>query len=106
MGRSSLIEELHALVDEDPAAALARIPELGDSPEEAFASAAILIDSGGHLGDFTAVSNGVEILEELPKMAEPDPGLAYNLANGLQNRARLIYGPSSPYCGQSFEDHF
>jgi len=102
----SLIDELHALVDEDPAAALARIHELGDSPEEAFASAAILIDCGGHLGDFRAVSRGVEILEELRKNAEPDPGLAYNLANGLQTRARLIHGPSSPYCGQSFEDHF
>lgn len=106
MARSSLIEELHALVDDDPAAALARIDELGDSPEEAFASAAILIDCGGHLGDFIAVNKGVEILEELRKNAKPDPGLVYNLANGLQTRARLIYGPSSPYGGQSFEDHF
>lgn len=47
MDKGALIEELHALLDEDPAAALARIPELGDSPEEAFASAAILIDGGG-----------------------------------------------------------
>lgn len=106
MGISALIGELHALVDEDPAAALARIPELGDSREEAFASAAILIDGGGYLGNFTAVNQGVEILEELHRNAKPDPGLAYNLANGLQTRARLIYGPPSPYCGQSFEDHF
>lgn len=106
MGKSSLIEELHVLVDEDPAVALARISELGDSPEEAFASAAILIDGGGYLGDFAAVNQGVEILEKLRRNAEPNPGLAYNLANGLQTRARLIYGPSSPYCGQSFEDHF
>lgn len=106
MGKSSLIEELHVLVDEDPAVALARISELGDSPEEAFASAAILIDGGGSLGDFAAVNQGVEILEKLRRNAEPNPGLAYNLANGLQARARLIYGPSSPYCGQSFEDHF
>lgn len=106
MEKGSLINELHALMDEDPAAALARIPELGDSPEEAFASAAILIDGGGYLGNFVAVNEGVEILEELRRNAKPDPGLAYNLANGLQTRARLIYGPSSPYCGQSFEDHF
>lgn len=106
MEKGSLINELHALMDEDPAAALARIPELGDSPEEAFASAAILIDGGGYLGNFVAVNEGVEILEELRRNAKPDPGLAYNLANGLQTRARLIYGPSSPYSGQSFEDHF
>ncbi|MFW2545405.1 LA2681 family HEPN domain-containing protein [Primorskyibacter sp. 2E107] len=106
MERRSLIEELHALADEDPAAALARIRELGDSAEEAFASAAILIDCGGHLGNSIAINRGVEILEELRKDSEPDPGLAYNLANGLQTRARLVYGPCSPYFGQSFEDHF
>ncbi len=101
-----LIEELHALAGENPSAALLRVSELGDSSEEAFASAAILIDCGGHVGDFAAVNLGVTKLETLRKIARPDPGLAYNLANGLQTRARLTYGPSSPYCGQSFEDHF
>lgn len=106
MGPSSLIDELNALVDQDPAVALARIHELRDSPEEVFASAAILIDAGGRLVDYIAVNKGVKVLEELRKIAKPDPGLAYNLANGLQTRARVVYGPSSPYCGQSFEDLF
>lgn len=106
MERHALIEKVHALADEDPAAALALACELGDSPEEAFASSAIFIDCGGYLDNFIAVTRGVEILEELRKNAEPDPGLAYNLANGLQTRARLVYGPCSPYFGQSFEDHF
>ncbi len=82
-------------MDEDPAAALARIPELGDSPEEAFASAAILIDGGGYLGNFVAVNEGVEILEELRRNAKHDPGLAYNLANGLQKRGDGITVPMS-----------
>ncbi len=103
---SEPIEALNELAAEDPAAALERLDELGDSPEEAFASAAILIDCGGHLGRFEAVNKGVEILEGLLDIAKPDPGLVYNLANGLQTRARLTYGPPSPFCGQTFEDHF
>lgn len=104
--KAQLIEELTTLADENPSAALARASELGESPAEAFAAAAILIDCGGHLEDLAAVNEGVMTLQGLRKNAKPDPGLAYNLANGLQSRARITYGPSSPFCGQSFEDHF
>jgi tetratricopeptide (TPR) repeat protein len=103
---AQMIEELTTLADENPSAALARVSELGESPAEAFAAAAILIDCGGRLESLATVDKGVKTLEALRKNAKPDPGLTYNLANGLQSRARLTYGPSSPFCGQSFEDHF
>lgn len=103
---AQMIEELTTLADENPSAALARVSELGESPAETFASAAILIDCGGRLENLATVDKGVKTLEALRKHAKPDPGLSYNLANGLQSRARLTYGPSSPFCGQSFEDHF
>lgn len=79
MEKNVHIEELHALVCENPSAALARLHEPGNRHEEVFASAAILIDGDGHLGDFEAVNKGVEILKGLHKIAESDPGLYYNV---------------------------
>lgn len=53
--KAQMIEELTTLADENPSAALARVSELGESPAETYASAAILIDCGGRLENLATV---------------------------------------------------
>ncbi len=100
------IDQLYKLRNENPQAALMLLSELGSSPEEKVAAAVVLVDCGDAMNDLESVSQGVEILDQLVKSAKPDSALSYNLANGLQVRARLRYGPSSPVTGQAFEDRF
>ncbi len=103
---STKIERLYKLRNEDPHAAILFLNQLEDSPDEKVAAAIVLVDCGGAINDVTLVSQGVEIFEELMKIDKPDPALSYNLANGLQLRSRLGYGPMSPVAGQAFEDRF
>lgn len=103
---SEKINQLYKLRNEDPLAALSFLSELGGSPEEKFASAVVLVDCGDAVNDLAAVSKGVGVFEEIIKIAEPNSGLFYNLANGLQVRSRLGHGPLSPVAGQAFEDRF
>lgn len=100
------IDQLNKLRDNDPIAALSLLSEIGDSPEEKLASAVVLVDCGDALNDFISVSQGVIAFKEIIKIAEPNPELFYNLANGLQVRSRLGHGPLSPVAGQAFEDRF
>ena len=83
---------------------LARVP--GPGPGEREAAAVVLVDCGDAVGDFASVSQGVEIFNELVESGGSDAALSYNLANALQVRARLAYGPVSPISGQAFEDRF
>lgn len=103
---SEKINQLYKLRNENPIAALSFLSELGGSPEEKLASAVVLVDCGDALNDLTAVSQGVCIFEEIIKKAKPNSVLFYNLANGLQARSRLTYGPLSPITGLAFEDRF
>ncbi|WP_299498542.1 LA2681 family HEPN domain-containing protein [uncultured Roseobacter sp.] len=100
------IDELYKLRNEDPQAALSFLGQLGSSPEEKVATAVVLVDCGDAMNDVTSVSQGVEIFDELMKIAKPDSALSYNLANGLQVRSRLGHGPLSLVAGQAFEDRF
>ena len=100
------INQLYKLRDEDPKAALSFLSNLGNSPDEKLARAVVLVDCGNAVQDSLSVSQGVSIFEELIKVAKPNSELLYNLANGLQARSRLIYGPASPVIGQTFEDGF
>ena len=103
---SDKIKRLYELREHDPREAieLARDPGLG--PEEREAAAVVLVDCGDAVGDFSSVSQGVEIFDELAASSGSHPGLSYNLANALQVRARLAHGPVSPISGQAFEDRF
>lgn len=103
---NGLIAELYRLRNERPKDALARVKELGGSAEENIAASIILIDCGDALGDFTAVSEGADRLRKELENIGTVPELAYNLANGLQVRARLTYGPVSPFRGQASDDRF
>lgn len=76
------------------------------SPDEKVAAAVVLVDCGDAMNNVASVNQGVEIFEELMKIAKPDSALSYNLANGLQVRSRLGHGPMSPVAGQAFEDRF
>lgn len=100
------IEKLHQLRDENHQKALEFTNQLGDSPDEQVAIAVTLIDSGDALENWAAVDEGVAILEALLKQCKFSPDLEYNLANGLQIRARLTCGPISATKGQAFEDRF
>lgn len=103
---STKIDRLVKLINEDPQAAISFLSQLGSSSDEKVVAAVVLVDCGGALNDVTLVSQGVEIFDELIKIAKPDSGLSYNLANGLQVRSRLGHGPKSPIAGQAFEDRF
>lgn len=103
---NDLIAELLSLRNERPKDALARVNELGGSAEENIAASIVLIDGGDALGDFTAVSDGVGKLQKELENVKTVPELSYNLANGLQIRARLTYGPVSPFIGQASDDRF
>ncbi|WCK68984.1 LA2681 family HEPN domain-containing protein [Agrobacterium tumefaciens] len=84
----TLLQRLFDLRDRDPLAALKLAEELGESPEEREAGAVVLIDCGDMTNSGSAVAKGVTVLELLIKeRASPDRW--YNLANGLQIRARL-----------------
>ena len=103
---SDNIKQLYNLRENDPQKAieLARVP--GPGPGEREAAAVVLVDCGDAVGDFASVSQGVEIFNELVESGGSDAALSYNLANALQVRARLAYGPVSPISGQAFEDRF
>lgn len=103
---SEKINQLYKLRNEDPLAALLFLNELGDSREELLPKAVVLIDCGAATNNFEAVSQGVEILGRLIKIAKPNSGLFYNLANGLQIRSRVNDELSSPVAGPQFEDRF
>lgn len=100
------IDKLYKLRNEDPQAAILFLSELGYSPEERVAAAVVLVDCGDAMNDATLVSQGIEIFAKLVEFAKPGSSLAFNLANGLQVRARLGHGPVSPVAGQAFEDRF
>lgn len=105
---SDKIKRLYELRETDPREAieLARNPDPSLGPEEREAAAVVLVDCGDAVGDFSSVSKGVEIFDELVVSAGSHPGLSYNLANALQVRARLAHGPLSPISGKAFEDRF
>lgn len=102
----SLAEELRELRDTDPAEALRRISELGDTPNDRATAAIILIDCGDALNDAATISRGVDILEALSTEISFNPVIAYNLANGLQLRARHSVGTEPSFRGQIADDRF
>jgi tetratricopeptide (TPR) repeat protein len=103
---STKIERLYKLRNDDPQAAILFLNQLGDSRNEKVAAAVVLVDCGDAMNNVTLVSQGVEIFEELMKIAKPNSDISYNLANGLQVRSKLGHGPMSPVTGQAFEDRF
>ncbi|AXE64693.1 hypothetical protein BBF93_10995 [Hyphomonas sp. CACIAM 19H1] len=102
----SLIRELQELRDRSPAEALRRVDELDKTPNGRATAAIILIDCGDALGDLTSVSRGVDILEALSAEIAFSPDIAYNLANGLQLRARHSDESKTSFCGQVADDRF
>lgn len=101
-----LINKLYELRDTNPTEVLHQVSELGDSLDERIIAAVLLIDCGDALGDSVAISRGVDILNNMLSEIGFDPTLAYNLANGLQLRARLSSGQESSFLGQAADDRF
>ncbi|WP_037546474.1 LA2681 family HEPN domain-containing protein [Stappia stellulata] len=102
--RDSVGKELQELRDKDPAEALRRVNELDKTPNGRATAAIILIDCGDALGDLSSISRGVDILETLSAEISFSPDIAYNLANGLQLRARLLAAAERPLRGQVADD--
>ncbi|MCQ0990333.1 hypothetical protein MF134_22055, partial [Jiella sp. LLJ827] len=92
----SVVKKLQELRDKDPAEALRRVGELDETPDGRATAAIILIDCGDALGDLSSISRGVDILETLSAEFSFSPDIAYNLANGLQLRARLLAAAEKP----------
>lgn len=101
----NLVENLLKLRDTDPAEALQRVNELDETPNERATAAIILIDCGSALDDLVSVDSGVEILKTLRSEIGSSPDIAYNLANGLQLRARLSNKEPS-FRDQAADDRF
>lgn len=102
--RDIVAKELQELRDKDPAEALRRVGELDETPNGRATAAIILIDCGDALGDLSSISRGVDILETLSAEISFSPDIAYNLANGLQLRARLSAASGPPFRGQMADD--
>jgi tetratricopeptide (TPR) repeat protein len=102
--RDSIAKELLELRDKDPAEALRRVGELDQTLNGRATAATILIDCGAELGDLSSISRGIGILETLSFEISFSPDIAYNLANGLQLRARLSAISETPYHGQVVDD--
>nr|WP_246697935.1 LA2681 family HEPN domain-containing protein [Rhizobium sp. WYCCWR 11128] len=92
--------------DKDPAEALRRVDELDETPDGRAAAAIILIDCGDALGDPVSISRGGDILEALSAEVAFSPDIAYNLANGLQLRARYSVEAETSFRGQAADDRF
>ena len=103
---TALVEELYRLRGKDPEQALSKLDLLGKSKGENIVKAIVLIDCGDALARWNTVNEGVELLQSLFSSDTPNPEDMYNLANGLQVRARHSYGPVSPVFGRAPEDRF
>lgn len=100
----SFVSKILALRDSNPAEALSRVAELGNSFEEQFTASAVLIDCGNATNDASAIDRGIEILESLYESRTLNANLAYNLANGLQIRARMKAAAYVPVDGAIADD--
>lgn len=102
----NLILELQELRDQDPKEALRRVDELDKSAEGRATAAIILIDCGDAIGDLASIRRGVDLMEALFAEMGYDPDIAYNLANGLQLRARYNARTEASFRGQASDDRF
>lgn len=88
-----LQDELYALLDRDPDAAIARIDAMDDSGigkvNLAALRASLYIDGGALLKDLRLLTRGVEVLERLVTEYPSKASFRYNLANGLTAIADL-----------------
>src|SRR6185312_1409704 len=84
------LERLTALMNEDPAAAVAEARKIeAKDANWSQLRATVLCDAGAAVRDSAAVGEAVEIFSRLREQFPKNSGLAYNLANALDATARL-----------------